>query len=93
MGRVTNDPEKLIHDLTELIFDRFKQEVDFSQVDPFTMKHLREEIRFLLEKYADIGEEAFDAAFEEGYSKGKDETRYDIKQDLRDSFRNIVDGL
>lgn len=84
MGRLTNDPEKLIHDLTELIFDRFRQEVDFSQIDPFTMKHLREEIRELIEIHADIGEEAFNAAFEEGESKGFESGQQEMRERIRD---------
>lgn len=93
MGRVTNDPEKLIEDLTTLIFDRFEREVDFSQVDPFTRKHLRQEIRDLLEQHADIGGEAFDDAFQTGYEQGKEETRRDMKEDLRDMFRNFIEDL
>lgn len=89
MGRLTNDPEKLIHDLTELIFDRFKREVDFSQVDPFTMKHLRKGIYDLLAEKTDINEEAFNAAFEEGESKGFESGQQDMRERIQDLVHDL----
>lgn len=83
------DDEKTAFDVTTLILDRIKQEVDLSQVDPFTMKYLREEIQELLLKNIDLAEERFETSFEEGQSKGFEEG----KQDMRDRIRDFVDDL
>lgn len=84
-----SDDEKTALDVTTLILDRIKSEVDLSEVDPFTMKYLREEIQELLLKNIDLAEERFEQSFEEGESKGFEAGQ----QDMRERIRDLVDDL
>lgn len=85
------DDEKTAFDVTSLILDRIKKEVDFSEVDPFTMKYLREEIQRILLKNIDLAEERFEQAFQEGESKGFEDGKYDTVGKLRDKIQRFLD--
>lgn len=78
------DDEKLAFDITISILDRIKQEVDFSEVDPFTMKYLRGEIQDILLRNFDFAEERFQQAFDEGESKGYDTALREARERIRD---------
>lgn len=93
MGHVTNDPEKFCIDLTHLVLRRVFEFFNENELDPFAKKALTESIHALLERSMDIGEEAFDSAFQEGENKGREEGRKDAIYDFKEQLRNFINDL
>lgn len=58
------------------IFKLFEREGLLREADPFTMKHLRERVRDILDYEISGLEDSYDVGREAGYAEGKDEGRF-----------------
>lgn len=80
-------------DVADRIFKLLTNENLLGGVDPFTMKHLKEETVNIIERELEVMPDSYGEGYGEGYAEGKDEGYRNGYDKAKSKIYNFLEGM